>query len=500
MVAHPGCNGRNVCPHGSYKVSHNNDVMKRDARFFGIIFIIALILNASCSQPEPDIAIVNLRCEYQKEPSGINAFSPRLTWGYSETNQNFIQKAYQIGVASNPQLLEERNADIWLSDKISDHFPRAEYSGNQLLPPRGRYYWNVTVWDNKGNSIVSPTSWFEKGKYENSTQYKRIGHFSCSDPILNKIWETTNQWTVEEYPSIDLVLLNMDCITYYEKRMNDFLQRSPSECDASLFIIPHALYNYYGEQRCIQRLYPVMQRYLDYIETNSLITDFNSCIEFYSDYKLMSCFATLLGNDATPYTDKAEQLRNTINEKYYNAHTGLYANATQTAQALPLYLKVVPNGREQLVAENLHRMVVTNNYFPNFEPTASMILPVLTKFGYVNAAYKMASKAEALSDSIFKTIFMSEISKWMYNALAGINFEKAKPGFEHIIIKPHFINELQWVKGEYNSVWGMIESEWKRKENRIELTVRIPAGTTATIYADKEYSVGSGLYTYSWKI
>lgn len=94
---------------------------------------------------------------------------------------------------------------------------------------------------------------------------------------------------------------------------------------------------------------------------------------------------------------------------------------------------------------------------------------------------------------------MGEISSWMYNALAGINLEKGKPGFEHIIIKPHFIDDLQWVKAEYNSVWGKIKSEWKREGDRIELSVQIPAGTTATIYADKEYSVGSGVYSYSWK-
>ena len=37
--------------------------------------------------------------------------------------------------------------------------------------------------------------------------------------------------------------------------------------DAVMFIIPNALYDYYGESRSIERLYPTMLRYLDYLKT-----------------------------------------------------------------------------------------------------------------------------------------------------------------------------------------------------------------------------------------
>lgn len=477
--------------------------MERNVKLICLTLIMSMILNISCSTPGLDIAIVNVRCEYLEEPLGINTPSPRFTWEYGKTSQNFIQKAWQIRVASTQQLLDEGKPDIWVSDKVTHNFPRAEYCGNQPLAPHGRYYWNVTVWDNKGNSIVSPSAWFEMGKSQNHSEPRRVGSFSCSNPHLNKIWETTNQWAADAQVNINLALLNFDGITYYEKQMNDLLESQESGCKPELFIIPDALLSYYGEGRCIQRLYPTMQKYLNHLKTQEnekkLATDFTSSLSYYLVNKLMSRFATLLGNDAIPYIDKAGQLRDIINRKYYDFETGLYANATQNTQALPLFLKIVPKGQEQLVADNLYKMVVANNYLPDsglYDSKA--LLPVLTKFGYVNAAYQMTSKASSIESADQE--FMDEISTWMYNALAGINFEKAKPGFEHIIIKPHFIDDLQWVKGNYNSVWGMIESEWKRKENRIELTVRIPAGTTATIYADKEYSVGSGLYTFSWKI
>lgn len=863
------------------------------------------MLNLACSTTGENITITNIRCEYLTQPIGIDTQSPRFTWKYGKTTYNFIQKAYQIRVASTMQLLEEGNADVWVSDKITDNFPRAKYTGTTPLLPHVRYYWNVTVWDNKGNSIISPASWFEMGKispdnwvgqwitdhhdkdfepaplfrkefvaakkikyaaayissmgyYEMFINNKRvgknfldpgythydkrilytthdvtpllqegnnaitlalgngfyncqsravwdfekarwrnrpsliceirimyadgntdiivsndtwktqtgpytynniysgdkydagleetgwknagfndiqwansriieapapllvaqqmpgirvtkeltpvsvtsfgdriyvydlgeniagvcrlkvkgekgttftlkhgellkedgrleqgnidiyyrpekpgemfqtdvftlagngeeeifvpqftyhgfqyvevecdrpvtltkenltglffhtdvqpIGQFSCSNPLLNKIWAATNQsykgnihsiptdcpqrekngWTADAHVTIDLALLNFDGITFYEKWMNDFIDNQrpnggisgiiPTDTwgygqwpgpvwDAALFVIPHALYNYYGEKRCIEQLYPTMQKYLNYLKAqedeNGLVTfgigdwlsysahtptEFTSSLYYYLDYKLMSRFATLLGKDTAPYIDKIEQLREAINKKYYNPETGLYANGTQTAQALSLYLKVVPKEEEQRVADNLFKMVVENKYFLDFGLLGSKtVLPMLTKYGYVDAAYKMATKTEAPSwgywvetkgyttlaetwvmspefrDASINHVFMGEISTWMYNALAGINFEKTKPGFEHIIIKPYFIEDLQWVKGEYNSIWGPIKSEWKREGNNIELSVQIPAGTTATIYADKEYSVGSGVYSYSWK-
>ena len=50
-----------------------------------------------------------------------------------------------------------------------------------------------------------------------------------------------------------------------------------------------------------------------------------------------------------------------------------------------------------------------------------------------------------------------------------------------MIIKPDFIKDLSWVKGEYQSLYGTIKSQWKRENNFLTLNVEIPANTTATI-------------------
>jgi len=87
----------------------------------------------------------------------------------------------------------------------------------------------------------------------------------------------------------------------------------------------------------------------------------------------------------------------------------------------------------------------------------------------------------------------------MSNALAGINLDPETPGFGHFIVRPYFVNELDWAKGEYLSVNGLIRSEWKREGKHILLTVTVPANTSATIVADKSYEVKSGVHQYEFE-
>lgn len=415
------------------------------------------------------------------------------------------------------------------------------------------------------------------------TDVRPSGSFACSNPLLNKIWEATmqayrsnlhsiptdcpqrekNGWTADAHIAIDLGLLGFDGITLYEKWMDDIIdnQREAGEIsgiipssgwgygewpgpvwDAVMFIIPNALYDYYGESRSIERLYPTMLRYLDYLKTKekdgylpfglgdwvywkaTTNNEYTSTAYYYLDYKLMARFASLLGKDATPYQEKANTLKSLINRKFFNAETGVYAEGTQTAQALALYLGLVPEGKEQLVADKLREVVAGNNYFLDFGLLGSKTVPaMLTKYGYIEDVMKMITKTEAPSwgywvetmgystlpetwtlspkfaDASLNHVFMGDVSAWMMNQLAGINHDDSDPGFRHIRITPHFVKELDWAKGEYHSVRGRIASEWKREGDKVMLTVTIPADCSADIVVgDQTETVSAGTHTFTY--
>lgn len=402
------------------------------------------------------------------------------------------------------------------------------------------------------------------------TDVPAVGKFSCSNGLFNRIWEMTRQtylnnltsiptdcpqrekngWTADGNLAMELALLNYDGIAFYEKWLDDFVDNQNEAgriagiiptagwgyddwigpvWDASAFMIPYTLYNYYGDLRPIEKMWPVCVRYLDYLATREEAdggvtygigdwvfyhtqtpTDYTSTCYYYYDNVLMARFAELLGCDGERYARKAEQLRELINTKYYDAEKGLYANGSQAAQGVALYMNIVPEGDAQRVADNLDRMIAENNYFLDFGTIGSKtVLRMLTRYGHVETAYRMASQTEAPSwgwwvsqgfttlaetwtlspewrDASINHVFLGDVAAWYVNDLAGINFDPAAPGFERIVIAPHFVGALDWAAASYDSVRGEIRSEWRRSGGRVTLKVTVPANTTADIRIDGE--------------
>lgn len=175
------------------------------------------------------------------------------------------------------------------------------------------------------------------------------------------------------------------------------------------------------------------------------------------------------------------------------------------------------------MADNLNASVQASGYHLDFGMLGSKFVPrMLAKYGYVDTAFKMATQEDVPSwggwinqgfttlaetwvlspefrDASVNHVFLGDISAWMYNVLAGINYDENAPGFRHIIIRPYFVEGLEWVKGKYRSVNGLIRSEWKRDGGTVHLTVTVPTNTTATVIAGgKEIPVTAGVHKYKF--
>ena len=98
---------------------------KRIVSFFFLLLFTGSIYAA--------IGITDLRTEQLKNPAGIDVRQPRLSWRIESDEQNVIQTAYHILVASSPELLEQGKGDIWDSGKIeSDASQWITYQGKTL--------------------------------------------------------------------------------------------------------------------------------------------------------------------------------------------------------------------------------------------------------------------------------------------------------------------------------------------------------------------------------
>ena len=77
----------------------------------------------------------------------------------------------------------------------------------------------------------------------------------------------------------------------------------------------------------------------------------------------MARFAQILGHDGSQYAAKADELKRLINTKWLDRSKALYANGSQAAQSVALYLGLVPQELQQTVADNLSKMIAANGNY-----------------------------------------------------------------------------------------------------------------------------------------
>ena len=97
----------------------------------------------------------DLRCEYLREPPGVDSRQPRLSWIINSDRRGERQTAFQVLVASTEELLSRDQGDLWDSGKVErGQSVQVEYAGRPL-ESRQRCHWKVRIWDKDGQ----PAAW-----------------------------------------------------------------------------------------------------------------------------------------------------------------------------------------------------------------------------------------------------------------------------------------------------------------------------------------------------
>jgi alpha-L-rhamnosidase len=125
-----------------------------------LLFVISPLKCFADSPQASDIYPHEMKCEYLRNPIGIESQQPRLSWflkARDENKRSLKQVAYQILVSSSSQIIANNTGDIWDSGKVeSSKLSQIIYEGPQLTS-RHRYWWKVRIWDQ--NSVASKYSY-----------------------------------------------------------------------------------------------------------------------------------------------------------------------------------------------------------------------------------------------------------------------------------------------------------------------------------------------------
>ena len=296
------------------------------------------------------------------------------------------------------------------------------------------------------------------------------------------------------------------------------------------------LYQYYGDRDLLASRYPATKRWLDFLQTcahddllDNGISDHESLAPkpraltgtafYYLNTRLFANIARALGQetDATEADALAEKIKTAFNRKFLNPGSGTYDTGTQACQAFALYMGLVPDEEQTRAIEvlahdivDLHQGHLSTGIFGT-----KYMLNSLTDFGRADLAGEIVNQRTfpgwgymlengattlwehwALSDNTYSHNhpMFGSVSEWFYKGLGGINPAPDSVGFDKILIKPQPIADLNWVKASYESVRGKIVSDWKKNGDTFKLLVRVPVGSTATIWvpARDESSITEG--------
>ncbi len=131
-----------------------NSLRKRYGIFCAAILAGTVTVSAALS-------VSDTSCEYYENPLGVDVAQPRLSWKLTSKERGARQTAFQILVASSPQLLAKGRGDLWDSGKlVSEESVHLRYAGATLKSSQ-HIYWKVRSWDehDRPSTWSQPATW-----------------------------------------------------------------------------------------------------------------------------------------------------------------------------------------------------------------------------------------------------------------------------------------------------------------------------------------------------
>jgi len=305
---------------------------------------------------------------------------------------------------------------------------------------------------------------------------------------------------------------------------------APGWGDAGV-IVPWTTWIQYGDTELIVRNWDSMQRWMKFIEDRNpdflrkkgvgpnfadwLAPDEHTDKDLLATAywaliaDMMSQMARAVGKDAEAkrYKDLIANIRAAF-QKAYIKDDGTVGTGTQTSYVVALYTKMAKENLEPKLTENLVRDIEARNWHlsTGFLGTPFLLF-VLTDHGRSDVAYRlllnetypswgyMLSKGATTwwerwngdtgdpAMNSYNHYAFGSVVAWVYRYAAGIDTAVSAPGFKKIVVRPHTDARLTSSKGEYNSIYGKISSEWSTtSDGHFRLRVAFPANTTADIY------------------
>jgi alpha-L-rhamnosidase len=387
-----------------------------------------------------------------------------------------------------------------------------------------------------------------------NTLYNNIHGIPTDTPMFEK-----NGWTGDAAVGAEMFMMNLDVHELFAKWMGDVQDSreangapmviapssgdwgawGPSQPWHSAYVnIPWWLFQYGGDDRVMTELYDGMKTYVDLeygrrrsdgtVISNRLgdwvspegspagghAPDEDQRVEgtayLFTMLETMERTARHLGKDAdaTRFAEQAQTVKTDFNKAYFDSAKDRYRGEgadgnryRQVHNVLALQFGLTPDAATtQRVADRLAADVVQRGYHLDTGVLGTKyLLPVLTKHGHADVAYKLATqttypswgyKLENGATSMWEHwklesrslghYFLGTVDDWFYRDVAGIR-PSEETGYRDVTIAPQVTGEMTWAKATTQTPYGPVTSDWRRSGRSVRLDASVPVGSTATV-------------------
>jgi alpha-L-rhamnosidase len=291
----------------------------------------------------------------------------------------------------------------------------------------------------------------------------------------------------------------------------------------------------YGNTGILEKYYPVMKKWLGYVEKYSqegLLepwpeTDYrawylgdwavpddtdqrdpesiglvNNCFIVVC-YETMKKIATILDepSDAAAYSEKVSALKEKIQERYFVKKGAIYGSGSQIDLTYPLLAEIVPDSLTDMVRANLHDLITTDKNghiatglvgVPVFTEwavsnrEADLMYNILKAKGYPGYLYMIDNGATSTWEhwngarSRIHNCY-NGIGSWFYQALGGIIPDETGPGYRKVTVDPQIPDGVESAECTKDTPCGPLSVAWEKGREQLIMKISIPVGCTAAV-------------------
>ena len=520
------------------------------AQMMPAIRVVDTIVPKSMTNPQPGVYVYDMGQNFTGWAK-LRVRGPRGT----NVTLRFAELIYDNGMINRETIRRAKARDTYIlrGEGLEVYEPRFTYHGFRYVELTG--FPGTPGLDTLRGRLVH-------------TDVEPTGSFAASKPILNEIqriirWgQRTNLhsvptdcpqrdermgWMGDAHVTAEEAMLNFDMAAFYTNFVRD-IRDVQGEDGTITDTVPHKygsrpadpawgtayplicwyMYEQYGDRRILEENYDGLKKYVEFLRSradNHILRysyygdwvaveqtpgELVSAAYYFYDVDVLAKIAEALGktDDAQSYAKLAGEIKDAFHREFFNPKTGGYANGTQTANTMALYLGLVPKDQSGRVMGNLTRDIV---YLHDTHVTtgfigAKYLFPLLTRAGRSDLAYELATQTTYPSwgymiangattlwevwqnktgpsmNSHNHPMFGS-VGAWFYQALGGINAET--PGYGKIRIQPQMARDLDWASASVETVRGTVTCSWHRSPGTVSVDVTVPVNSTASVVIPK---------------